>query len=55
MLDVTLADSIDPAMEQAEVKFDPIHVVVSNTRLTATRPARDQDERAWDGVVDTNL
>jgi NAD(P)-dependent dehydrogenase (short-subunit alcohol dehydrogenase family) len=55
VLDVTLADSIDPAMEQAEVKFGPIHAVVNNAGVTATRPALGQDERAWDRVVDTNL
>jgi len=55
VLDVTVADKIDNAMEQAEAEFGPIHAVVNNAGVTATKPALDQDERAWDSVVDTNL
>ena len=55
VLDVTRAESIDRAIEQAEVKFGPIHAVVNNAGVTATMPALDQDERAWDNVIDTNL
>jgi NAD(P)-dependent dehydrogenase (short-subunit alcohol dehydrogenase family) len=55
VLDVTLADSIEGAMKKAEAGFGPIHAVVNNAGVTATRPALDQDERAWDSVVDTNL
>jgi NAD(P)-dependent dehydrogenase (short-subunit alcohol dehydrogenase family) len=55
VLDVTVADKIDNAMEQAEKTFGPIHAVVNNAGVTATKPALDQDERAWDSVVDTNL
>jgi NAD(P)-dependent dehydrogenase (short-subunit alcohol dehydrogenase family) len=44
VLDVTLVDSIDRAMEQAEAKFGPIHAVVNNAGVTATKPALDQDE-----------
>jgi NAD(P)-dependent dehydrogenase (short-subunit alcohol dehydrogenase family) len=40
---------------EAETKFGPIHAVVNNAGVTATKPALDQDERAWDSVVDTNL
>ena len=55
MLDVTNADGINRALEQAEEKFGPIQAVVNNAGVTATKPALDQDERAWDSVVDTNL
>lgn len=55
VLDVTVAAQIDTAFQQAEAKFGPIHGVVNNAGVTATRPALDQDERAWDSVVDTNL
>jgi NAD(P)-dependent dehydrogenase (short-subunit alcohol dehydrogenase family) len=55
VLDVTAAGKIDIALEQAEAKFGPIHAVINNAGVTATRPALDQDEPAWDGVVDTNL
>jgi NAD(P)-dependent dehydrogenase (short-subunit alcohol dehydrogenase family) len=55
VLDVTIADKVDGAVKEAEKKFGPIHAVVNNAGVTATGPAHDQDERAWDSVVDTNL
>jgi NAD(P)-dependent dehydrogenase (short-subunit alcohol dehydrogenase family) len=55
VLDVTIADKVDGALKQAESTFGPIHAVVNNAGVTATKPALDQDERAWDGVIDTNL
>jgi NAD(P)-dependent dehydrogenase (short-subunit alcohol dehydrogenase family) len=55
VLDVTVSETIDAAMAQAEAKFGPIHSVVNNAGVTATKPALDQDERSWDSVVDTNL
>jgi NAD(P)-dependent dehydrogenase (short-subunit alcohol dehydrogenase family) len=55
VLDVTIADRIGEALAQAEAKFGPIHAAVNNADVTATKPALDQDERAWDSVVDTNL
>jgi len=55
VLDVTIADRIDDALKKAEATFGPIHAVVNNAGVTATKPALDQDERAWDSVVDTNL
>ena len=54
-LDVTVAEKIDAAMAQAEAVFGPIHAVINNAGVTATKPALDQDERSWDSVVDTNL
>jgi NAD(P)-dependent dehydrogenase (short-subunit alcohol dehydrogenase family) len=54
-LDVTVPESIDAAMVQAEAAFGPIHAVINNAGVTATKPALDQDERSWDSVVDTNL
>jgi NAD(P)-dependent dehydrogenase (short-subunit alcohol dehydrogenase family) len=55
VLDVTIADRIDEALSRAEAEFGPIQAVVNNAGVAATRPALDQDERAWDSVVDTNL
>jgi NAD(P)-dependent dehydrogenase (short-subunit alcohol dehydrogenase family) len=55
VLDVTMADKIDVAMAEAEAAFGPIHGVVNNAGVTATRPALQQDERSWDSVIDTNL
>ncbi|WP_439399996.1 SDR family NAD(P)-dependent oxidoreductase (plasmid) [Bradyrhizobium sp. PMVTL-01] len=55
MLDVTMADKVDEAIQQAEATFGPIHAVVNNAGVTATRPALEQDEGNWDSVVNTNL
>jgi NAD(P)-dependent dehydrogenase (short-subunit alcohol dehydrogenase family) len=54
-LDVTVPESINAAIAQAEATFGPIHAVINNAGVTATKPALDQDERSWDSVVDTNL
>jgi NAD(P)-dependent dehydrogenase (short-subunit alcohol dehydrogenase family) len=54
-LDVTDAANIERAIRQAEAGFGPIHAVVNNAGVTATKPALEQDERSWDAVVDTNL
>jgi NAD(P)-dependent dehydrogenase (short-subunit alcohol dehydrogenase family) len=42
-------------MAEAEAAFGPIHGVVNNAGVTATKPALQQDERSWDAVIDTNL
>jgi NAD(P)-dependent dehydrogenase (short-subunit alcohol dehydrogenase family) len=55
ILDVTSVDSIDRAIDEAESGFGPINAVINNAGVTATKPALDQDERAWDSVIDTNL
>jgi len=54
-LDVTVAEDIKTALSNAEANFGPIHAVINNAGVTATRAALDQDERDWDSVVDTNL
>ncbi|MBV9065023.1 MAG: SDR family oxidoreductase [Methylobacteriaceae bacterium] len=54
-LDVTAAESIDKALAEAEAGFGPIQGLLNNAGVTATKPALDQDERAWDSVIDTNL
>lgn len=54
-LDVTQASSVEEALKLAEAGFGPIHGVVNNAGVTATKPALQQDERSWDSVIDTNL
>ena len=54
-MDVTQATNIEEAIKQAEAAFGPIHGVVNNAGVTATKPALQQDERSWDAVIDTNL
>ena len=54
-MDVTVATSIETALDAAEVRFGPIDILVNNAGVTATRPALLQDETDWDKVIDTNL
>ena len=46
VLDVTMADRIDAVMAEAEATYGPIHGLVNNAGVTATRPALQQDERS---------
>ena len=55
VMDVTVAASIETALDAAEARFGPIEIVINNAGVTATRPALQQDEADWDKVIDTNL
>ena len=50
VMDVTVAGSIETALDAAEARFGPVEIV-----MTATRPALQQGEADWDKVIDTNL
>jgi len=54
-MDVTVAASIETALDAAEAHFGPVEIVINNAGVTATRPALQQDEADWDKVIDTNL
>jgi NADP-dependent 3-hydroxy acid dehydrogenase YdfG len=45
VLDVTLANGIDEVMMEAEATFGPIHAVVNNAGVTATKPALEASRR----------
>jgi NAD(P)-dependent dehydrogenase (short-subunit alcohol dehydrogenase family) len=55
VMDVTVAASIETALDAAEARFGPVQIVINNAGVTATRPALQQDEADWDKVIDTNL
>jgi NAD(P)-dependent dehydrogenase (short-subunit alcohol dehydrogenase family) len=55
VMDVTVAGSIESALDAAEARFGPVEIVINNAGVTATRPALQQDEAEWDKVIDTNL
>ena len=55
VMDVTVAASIETALDAAEAHFGPVEIVINNAGVTATRPALQQDEADWDKVIDTNL
>jgi len=54
-LDVTGADSIAQAFDDAEARFGPVDVLINNAGVTMTRSAIDIAEADWTSVVDTNL
>ena len=55
VMDVTVAASIETALEASEARFGQVHTVINNAGVTTTRPALQQDEADWDKVIDTNL
>jgi NAD(P)-dependent dehydrogenase (short-subunit alcohol dehydrogenase family) len=55
VMDVTVAASIEAALDMAEKGFGPVDVLVNNAGVTGTKPALDQTEGEWDKVIDTNL
>lgn len=54
-MDVTDPASIEAALTRAEAGFGVVTVLVNNAGVTATGPALEMDEAAWDKVIDTNL
>jgi len=55
VMDVTVAASVETALDAAEAHFGPVEIVINNAGVTATRPAVQQNEADWDKVIDTNL
>lgn len=55
-LDVTDAASIAAAFDQATSALAaPCDVIVNNAGIAVTRPALEQTDEDWDGVLDVNL
>lgn len=55
-LDVTDSAAVGRAFDAAEAAFGaPCDVVVNNAGIAVTRPALEQTEADWDGVLDVNL
>lgn len=55
VMDVTDAQSIERAFDEAEARFGPVTVLINNAGVTATGAAIEIDEKTWDQVLDTNL
>jgi NAD(P)-dependent dehydrogenase (short-subunit alcohol dehydrogenase family) len=55
VMDVTSADSVERGLDQAEIRFGPLGVLINNAGVTQTRSALEVDEAGWDQVIDTNL
>ena len=54
-MDVTNANSVAAAFDQAEAELGPIHILVNNAGIAITKPFLELEEGEWDAVLDTNL
>lgn len=54
-MDVTNADSIRTAFDEAEKALGPVSVLINNAGLAIEKAAVDQTEADWDAVMSTNL
>lgn len=55
VMDVSVADSVERALDEAEKQFGPVTVLINNAGVTGTRTALEVDESGWDQVIDINL
>ncbi|MGH7012787.1 MAG: SDR family NAD(P)-dependent oxidoreductase [Stellaceae bacterium] len=53
--DVTAADSVRAAFDQAEKALGPLDILVNNAGIAVSKPLLEHDEADWDRVLDTNL
>ncbi|MBS0318920.1 MAG: SDR family oxidoreductase [Proteobacteria bacterium] len=54
-LDVTSAAAVEAAVAAIVERAGRLDLVVNNAGITATAPALDTGDDAWDAVIDTNL
>ena len=54
-LDVTAADRIEPALEEAERAFGPLTLLVNNAGIASGRRIADTPEEEWSAVQKTNV
>lgn len=54
-LDVTSADSVSKAFDQAEATFGTVTLLVNNAGVAAPKTVHKTTEQDWDFVIDTNL
>ena len=54
-LDVTRAEQITAAVEQAETRLGPIDILVNNAGVTLEKKTVELTDEEWDTVVATNL
>jgi NAD(P)-dependent dehydrogenase (short-subunit alcohol dehydrogenase family) len=55
VLDVTDAASVRHCVAEAETELGPISILINNAGTAVEGMTLDQDESAWDSVIDTNL
>ena len=54
-LDVREPESVQRALDDAAARLGPIAVLVNSAGVAVTRPALDQTEEDWTGVIDVSL
>ena len=54
-MDVTDADSVTAALDQAEAAYGPVTVLINNAGVADSKRFVNVDEDSWDFVMDTNL
>jgi len=54
-MDVTSDASIEAALERAWQLMGPVHIIVNNAGVAATKRMLDKDEGEWRRLLDTNL
>lgn len=54
-MDVTSGTSVQDAVSRAARELGGLDIVINNAGVTETVPLIDQDEAAWDRILDTNL
>ena len=55
LCDVTAAESVRSAVDDAEAALGPLDILVNNAGIAISRPLLEHSEADWDAVVDTNL
>ncbi|HET6185103.1 MAG TPA: SDR family NAD(P)-dependent oxidoreductase [Acetobacteraceae bacterium] len=55
VMDVSKAESVARALDEAEAAFGPVNVLVNNAGVTETKPALEVTESGWDQVIGVNL
>lgn len=55
VIDVSIADSIERGLDEAEKHFGPVNVLINNAGVTYTRAALEVDESDWDQLININL
>jgi NAD(P)-dependent dehydrogenase (short-subunit alcohol dehydrogenase family) len=55
VMDVSVAESVERALDEAEQQFGPVTVLINNAGVTDTGAALGVEESGWDQVIDINL
>lgn len=54
-MDVTDATSVDVAVQQAQARFGPVHILVNNAGQASSQPFAKTDAALWQHMLNVNL